>query len=162
MILLTDPLQKGNALNKKLTSMVSPKLNMILLTDPLQKGNALNNQFYLVFTPVSNISRTDFNKQCNMPASTQHPKISHLAIKTDGIQKLLCNLNPSKAAGPDKIKPKLLKELSVEIAPILTIIFNKSVQSQLVLFHQTGELPMSLLCTKKVKNITLKTIIQFH
>jgi 5S rRNA maturation endonuclease (ribonuclease M5) len=93
MILLTDPLQKGNALNKKLTSMVSPKLNMILLTDPLQKGNALNNQFYLVFTPVSNISRTDFNKQCNMPASTQHPKISHLAIKTDDIQKLLCNLN---------------------------------------------------------------------
>jgi hypothetical protein len=50
----------------------------------------------------------------------------------------------------------------VEIAPILTIIFNKSVQSQLVLFHQTGELPMSLLCTKKVKNITLKTIIVCH
>ena len=27
-----------------------------LLTDPLQKANALNNQFHSVFTPVSNIS----------------------------------------------------------------------------------------------------------
>jgi hypothetical protein len=103
-----------------------------LLTDPcIQKANALNNQFYSVFTPVSNISRTDFNKQCNMPPSTQHPKITHLTIKTEGIQ-LLCNLNPSKAAGLDEIKPKLLKELSVEIAPNHTILFNKSVTTGIV------------------------------
>jgi hypothetical protein len=38
------------------------KHNGKLLTDPLQNANALNNQFYSVFTPVSNISRTDFNK----------------------------------------------------------------------------------------------------
>ena len=72
------------------------------LIDPLQKANALNNQFHSVFTPVLNISRTDFNKQCNTPPGTQHPKISHLTIKTEGIQKLLCNLNPSKAEGRAK------------------------------------------------------------
>ena len=82
-----------------------------LLTDPLQKASALNNQFYSVFKPVSNISRTDSNKQCIMPPSTQHPNISRLTIKTEGIQKHLCNLNSSKAAGPDEITPKLLKEL---------------------------------------------------
>ena len=103
-----------------------------LLTDPLQKASALNNQFYSVFTPVSNISRTDSNKQCIMPPSTQHPNISRLTIKTEGIQKHLCNLNPSKAAGPDEITPKLLKELSVEIAPILTILFNKLVTTGIV------------------------------
>ena len=67
-----------------------------------------------------------------MPPSTQHPKIAHLTIKTEGIQKHLCNLNPSKAAGLDEIKPKLLKELSVEIAPIHTILFNKSVTTGIV------------------------------
>jgi hypothetical protein len=36
----------------------------------------------------------------NQRRSTQHPKISHLTIKTEGKQKRLCNLNPSKAAGP--------------------------------------------------------------
>jgi hypothetical protein len=41
-------------------------------------------------------------------------------------------LNPSKAAGPDEIKPKLLKDLSVEIEPILTISFNKSVTTGIV------------------------------
>ena len=41
-------------------------------------------------------------------------------------------MNPSKAAGPDEIKPKLLKDLSVEIEPILTISFNKSVTTGIV------------------------------
>ena len=53
-------------------------------------------------------------------------------MKTEGIHKLLCNLNPSKAAGLDEIKPNLLKELSVEIAPIHTILFNKSVTTGIV------------------------------
>jgi hypothetical protein len=48
-----------------------------------------------------------------MTPSTQHPQISHLTITTEGIQKHLCNLNPSKAAGPEEIKPKFLKELSM-------------------------------------------------
>ena len=41
------------------------------------------------------------------------------------------NLNPSKAAGPDALKPILLKELSNEMAPILTtsIIFQKSLNA---------------------------------
>jgi hypothetical protein len=42
---------------------------------------------------------------------------------------LLLSLNPSKAPGPDKIKPRVLKELATEIAPILTIIFQISLES---------------------------------
>ena len=47
-------------------------------------------------------------------------------IKNCGIQKLLEQLNPHKAAGPDGIKATILKEPAKEIAPILTIIFNIS------------------------------------
>ena len=54
-------------------------------------------------------------------------------IACTGVLKLLQKLNPNKAAGPDNIRPKILKELAPEIAPILTIIFRKSLE--------TGEVP---------------------
>ena len=43
------------------------------------------------------------------------------------------NLKPGKAAGPDRLKPLLLRELREEIAPIIKIIFDRSLQ--------TGKLP---------------------
>ena len=109
---------------------------------------------------------------------TQHPQISHLTITTEGIQKHLCNLNPSKAAGPDEIKPKFLKELSVEIAPILTILFNKSVTTGIVLldcrtvhfspvykkgqkYNPENYRPISLICIccKLLEHFIVKHII---
>ena len=36
---------------------------------------------------------------------------------TEGVRKLLTGLNPHKAAGPDSITPRVLKELVDEIAP---------------------------------------------
>ena len=46
-----------------------------------------------------------------------------------GILKLLQNLKPGKAAGQDILKPVLLKELREEIAPIVQIIFERSIQT---------------------------------
>ena len=51
----------------------------------------------------------------------------------DGILKHLQNLTPGKAAGPDRNKPLLLKELREEIAPIIQVIFKRSIK--------TGKLP---------------------
>ena len=48
-----------------------------------------------------------------------------ITITCEGIAKLL-NLNPNKAAGPDEIKHRVLKELATEIAPILTTLYNLS------------------------------------
>ena len=62
-----------------------------------------------------------------------YPSAPELDITCAGIQKLLGKLNSNKASGPDNIKPKVLKELAPEIAPILTIILNKSLE--------TGEIP---------------------
>ena len=44
--------------------------------------------------------------------------------------KLLQNLKPGKAAGPDKLKPLLLRELREEIAPIIQIIFDRSLKDR--------------------------------
>ena len=62
-----------------------------------------------------------------------NPKMEQFTISCNGILKLLQNLKPFKAAGPDKLKPLLLKELREEIAPIIQIIFERSLQ--------TGKLP---------------------
>ena len=56
-----------------------------------------------------------------------------LRVHQLGIKKLLDNLKPHKASGPDSIPPTVLKELSNEIAPILQIIFQISLT--------TGQVP---------------------
>ena len=58
---------------------------------------------------------------------TRHPLTSKYILTTH------FNLKPGKAAGPDKLKPLLLKELRDEIASIIKVIFEKSLQ--------TGKLP---------------------
>jgi hypothetical protein len=42
----------------------------------------------------------------------------HINITVSGVEKLLSKLNPTKAAGPDNITPRVLKELAPFIAPI--------------------------------------------
>ena len=60
-------------------------------------------------------------------------KMPEIEISKNGLLKLLKNLKPGKAAGPDRLKPLLLRELREEIAPIIKIIFDRSLQ--------TGKLP---------------------
>ena len=50
-------------------------------------------------------------------------------ISTAGVAKLLSNLNVSKAAGPYSVRPIVLKELSQVITPVITIIFQTSLDS---------------------------------
>ncbi|KAH3747417.1 hypothetical protein DPMN_181843 [Dreissena polymorpha] len=50
------------------------------------------------------------------------PKIT---VSVNGVQKLLSNLKPDKAAGPDNINPLVLKELSKQISPIINTSFSE-------------------------------------
>jgi hypothetical protein len=43
--------------------------------------------------------------------TTQHPNMKYFDITCNGITKLLKQLNPYKAPGPDNISPRILKEL---------------------------------------------------
>ena len=50
-------------------------------------------------------------------------------ISLNGILKLLFNLKPGKAAGPDKIRPLILKELRAELAHIIKVILERSLET---------------------------------
>jgi len=55
------------------------------------------------------------------------PEISNIiTVSVEGVANLLHNIKPHKATGPDGIPAYFLKELSYEIAPILTKIFQSS------------------------------------
>ena len=93
--------------------------NGLLKSDPKAKSNILNNQFQKAFTPVTS------DKIPNKGPSP-HPKMTDIFVTQSGVTKLLSNINPHKASGPDGIHAKILKECKDTISPILTILFNKS------------------------------------
>jgi hypothetical protein len=49
-----------------------------------------------------------------------------IRITEGGVLKLLQGLNISKARGPDEISPKILKELTNELTPIMTHFFQQT------------------------------------
>ena len=54
------------------------------------------------------------------------------SVSLNGIVKLLKDLKPHKAAGPDQIKPLVLQRLRDVIAPILQVIFQRSLDIGIV------------------------------
>ena len=52
-----------------------------------------------------------------------------LTLSINGILKFLKDLNPYKAAGPDHIKPLVLKELRDVLTPVIHIIFQTSIDT---------------------------------
>ena len=107
-----------------------------------EKANILNRQFQSVFSQLSPlklgqicIDKLQFYFNMNVPDKFKcnYPTMPEICINQNGIIKLLSNLRPDKAAGPDEIRPIVLKELRLEIAPIIQLIFERSLA--------TGELP---------------------
>jgi len=95
------------------------KANGSLHSDSLKKAQILNEQFTSVFT------REDTTEIPNLPGP-HFPPIPNIEINTNGVFKLLSNIQSNKAAGPDKIPCRILKELATELAPVLTHIFSHS------------------------------------
>ena len=52
-----------------------------------------------------------------------------IIITPEGTSKLLKNLNPTKAIGLDKISPHFLKEVHDEISPMISDLFQSSVNT---------------------------------
>ena len=100
------------------------KHNGKLHSDAPSNASILQKQFLSVFTQDSNCPNKD--RKMDGP---KYPSIPPLHVKNTGVQKLLSNINPSKASGPDEIAGRLLKELASELSPFLTHLFNKSLSS---------------------------------
>ena len=102
-----------------------------LYSGSTDKANILNSQFKSAFSPKFNFTSDQFKQRCPMKGS--YPTAEDIKFANAGVEKLLENLKPGKAPGPDNIRSRVLKELSKEIAPILTIIFQAS--------YNSGEVP---------------------
>ena len=100
--------------------VASLKVDGKLINEPKLKAEALNNQFQSVFT-----NETEFINQLPRRA----PTMPNIHISTSGVLKLLTNLNPSKAPGPDSLSPRVLKELSCVLADPLARLFRKLLSS---------------------------------
>ena len=124
------------------------KHNNILHSDTKTKADIFNQQFNSVFTPKEPLSLSrlakmrvqDLSNAGGLPSDTipdrqqdSETNMPEIDISLNGLLKLLHNLKPGKAAGPDMLKPLLLRELRDEIAPIIKVIFDRSLQ--------TGKLP---------------------
>ena len=65
------------------------------------------------------VTQKSLNKNRTMP---------QLEVSINGILKLLNNPKPGKASGPEKIRPLILKELRVALAPIIKVIFERPLE----------------------------------
>ena len=102
---------------------VSPLKKMgQLVNDSKEKAQILVEQFQSVFTRDDDQQLPDTKKRARRP-------IPPLRITTDGVEKLLRGINTAKAQGPDKIANIMLKTCASQIAPALTNIFQRSVNS---------------------------------
>ena len=54
------------------------------------------------------------------------PNIAQLSVEVEGVLSLLTNIDPHKATGPDNIPPRLLRETAYQMAPLLSFIFQSS------------------------------------
>jgi hypothetical protein len=62
----------------------------------------------------------------------RNPNLNEIIITPEGTSKLLKNLNPTKAIGPDKISPHFLKEVHDEISSMISDLFQSPVNTDTV------------------------------
>ena len=82
------------------------------------KANILNKYFASAFSEPG-----DKEILINL---NQIENLGEINVEEKGINKLLANLKPNKASGPDGIPARLIKELSNELSPIFRILFQAS------------------------------------
>ena len=97
-----------------------------LQSDNQSKADILNQQFSSVFTREDSISTPSKDPR-------PYPSMPDIQIQEKGVQKLLKELNPHKATGPDEVPSRILKIESEELAPALVKLYQYSID--------TGEVP---------------------
>ena len=114
------------SLKKDYAGIGSLKHDGKLITNTIGKAEILNNHFQSVFTKDPDVVPP--NK-----GPSPHPQMAPFQISITSVTKLIKGLNIHKAAGPDQINGRVLKECCDACAPILQLIFQKSLE--------TGQIP---------------------
>ena len=150
--------------------MASLKHNDNVFNDNQMKAELLNNYFTSVFTPHS-------SEPPPIISDTSFPNIATISVDINGVLNLLNELNISKATGPDNIPAHFLKLCAIEVAPILTLIFQPSIhqssvppdwkQANIVPIFKKGDrtlcsnyrpLSLTCICSKILEHIMYSNI----
>ena len=91
-----------------------------LTVNDAEKAEVLKTFFHSVFTNGQDDTLPPFPKRTN-------ETLSHLAVTEPQMLKALRSLKVDKSPGPDGLHPRVLKEVAIEIARPLTMLFNASV-----------------------------------
>ena len=107
-----------------------------------ETARALNLYYHSVFT------RDDLQAASPPFPDQTEEQLTDVAITVEAVEEILDSLNSNKAAGPDGVENRLLKECSVEVAPVLTRLFRKSIdegevpqqwkEAHIVPIHKSG------------------------
>ncbi|KAK3563208.1 hypothetical protein QTP86_018266, partial [Hemibagrus guttatus] len=83
-----------------------------------------------------------------------HPEDQVLCLTTADVRNTLCRVNPRKAAGPDNIPGRVLRECAEQLADVFTDIFNISLSSTIV--------PTCLKTTTIIPSVVSMTTVPLH
>ena len=96
-----------------------------IVTTAEEKAEALADQYELVFTNEDTSHIPD-------KGVSPYPSMGDINVTTKGVEKLLKQLDPKKAIGPDLILTKILKDHADLIAPIMKTIFQQSLDTGII------------------------------
>ena len=113
-----------NYIRKKTTSRtgIGPikKEDGSLVTEDIEMAEQLNRAFASVFT------REDMKEVPEPEKMKMRSKLKNSWITAEKVRRKIRNLKSHSAAGPDGIAPRLLQNCEKQIAPVLAMIFRKS------------------------------------
>ncbi|XP_071490254.1 uncharacterized protein [Diadema antillarum] len=119
-----------------------------------QTANILNEYFASVYTKEDPIVP---NPQ-KVFKGTDEDLLTEIEITEDCVGEKLENLDPSKAPGPDDIRPAFLKPLAEELSVPFTIMFRKSLKEGCIPEEWRSAYNSNIL--RKGQDLNLRTIDQ--
>jgi hypothetical protein len=95
-----------------------------MATTDTQKANVLADFFSEVFTREPSDEEIPRLPDIHLPIT-----LNNITIEQTMVHKRLQQLKPNKAAGPDKMHPRVLRECAIALAKPVSIIFNQTINS---------------------------------
>ncbi|PIK39885.1 hypothetical protein BSL78_23277 [Apostichopus japonicus] len=87
-----------------------------------------------------------------------------ITVTEDEVRRHLSRLHSSKAAGPDKLSPRVLKQCAIQLSNILTYIFNQSFTTRVIpnLWKQSCIIPVpktsAISCLNDLRPVALTAV----
>ena len=139
-----------------------------------EAATALNEYYHSVFTADDGSTEPP-----DFPEKTRE-RLSDVTFMQETVEDLLAKRDPNKAAGPDGVESRILKECAEELAPILKDLFRKSIdvgevpelwkEAHIVPIHKNGSkakmsnfrpVALTLVISKVCEKILCLTIMAF-